>query len=75
MDSAPFIFMNIFGFVLILCALWIRTANDPRELPFFTVIHPITHMNLSDAQKEAKVIAKYVAIIGCVISIVSLILM
>lgn len=73
MDSAPFIFFYIFGFILMLCALWIKNASDPRELPFFTVIHPIKHMKLNEAKIEAKIIAKYIAIIGFIISFVSLI--
>jgi hypothetical protein len=75
MDSAPFIFFNIFGVILIFCALWIKNANDPRKLPFFTVIHPIKHMELNDAKIEARIIAKYVAIIGFIISFISLIFM
>ena len=73
MDSATFIFFNIFGFILIFCALWIKNANDPRELPFFTVIHSIKHMELNEAKIEAKKIAKYIAIIGFIISFISLI--
>jgi hypothetical protein len=73
MDSSPFIFLSIFGFLLILSAYWIFVSNDPKKLPFFTSINPITHMSLYDSKQEAKIISKYVFLIGLIILIISFI--
>ncbi len=73
MESPVFILMSIFGGSLLFSAFVIRFVKDPRDLPFFTPIHPITHMPLYRAREEAKVIAKYVAIIGGIILFCSLI--
>ena len=69
MESAVFILMGIFGIALLFSAFWIIIVNDPRELPFFTAVNPITHMPLYQAKEEAKIIAKYVAIVGSIILI------
>ena len=67
MEEPVFILMSIFGAALLLAALAIVSVDDPRELPFFTPIHPITSMPLDKARIEAKTIARYVAIIGGII--------
>ena len=67
------LFLGIFGLILILCSIWIEKSDDPRKLPFFTPIHSITYMTLCDAKKEAKVIAKYVRLIGIVVILICLI--
>lgn len=72
MESNAFILLGIFGVALLLSAFVIVYVHDPRKLPFFTAIDPITHMPLYRAREEAKVIAKYVAITGGIILIGSL---
>ena len=47
MEEPAFILMAIFGASLLLSALIIVSVKDPRELPFFTPIHPITSMPLA----------------------------
>ena len=63
-------FLSIFGGLLILCSWGIASSEDPRKLPFFTAIHPITHMSLCDAKKEAIIIAECVRLIGLTILII-----
>lgn len=72
MEEPAFILMAIFGASLLLSALIIVSVKDPRELPFFTPIHPITSMPLARAKNEAKTIGKYIAIIGGIILALSL---
>ncbi|SHL04595.1 hypothetical protein SAMN05216582_1365 [Selenomonas ruminantium] len=72
MEEPAFILMAIFGTALLLTAFIIISVSDPRELPFFTAIHPITSMPLNQARAEARIIAKYVAIIGLIILFLSL---
>ena len=72
MEEPAFIFMAIFGAALLLSAAIIASSDDPRKLPFFTPIDPICSMPKYKAKEAAKKIAKYVAIIGGFILIISL---
>ncbi|MBR4696273.1 MAG: hypothetical protein IKO94_09360 [Selenomonadaceae bacterium] len=67
-----FHFHGIFGAALLLSAAIIASSDDPRKLPFFTPIDPICSMPKYKAKEAAKKIAKYVAIIGGFILIISL---
>lgn len=69
MESIPFIFMSIFAIILIISAFIIKSSQNPRNLFFFTT-HPIVYMSLNKAKLEAKLIAKYLIIIGLIILLI-----
>ena len=72
MEPAFFLFL-IFGICLILAAGWIFILKDPRDSIFFCKAHSLRKMSLPEARIEAKKTAKYVAIIGAVMTIICII--
>lgn len=61
----------IFGICLILAAGWISALKDPRSSVFFARAHSLRKKSKEDSVIEAKKTAKYVAIIGICIIILS----
>ena len=60
----PFIFMIIFGAVILIAAGILATSKDPRDSFLLSKMHYKKNMSLKDAQKHAKMIAKIIAIVS-----------
>ncbi len=67
-----FILFLIFGICLILAAGWICILKDPRDSIFFVRAHSLRKKDLEGAKKDARLTAKYVAIVGVCIIVLSI---
>ncbi len=67
-----FILFLIFGICLILAAGWILILKDPRDSIFFVRAHSLRKKPLEEAKKDAGLTAKYVAIVGICIIVLSI---
>ncbi len=72
MEEPAFILFLIFGICLILAAGWISILKDPRDSIFFVRAHSLRKKPKSEAVEDAKRTAKYVAVTGGVIIILSI---
>ena len=62
----------IFGICLLLASGWIYLLKDPRDSIFFVRAHSLRKKNQRDAIVEARKTAKYIAIVGIFIIVLSL---
>ena len=60
----PFIFMIIFGAVILIAAGIIAASKDPRDSFLLSKMHYKKNMPLKEAQKHAKLIAKIIALVS-----------
>ncbi len=67
-----FILFLIFGICLMLAAGWIYLLKDPRDSVFFARAHSLKKMPQEEAKTEAEKTAKYVALIGGIVIIISI---
>ncbi|MCR4612202.1 MAG: hypothetical protein K5644_09925 [Lachnospiraceae bacterium] len=68
-----FIFLMIFGVIILFVALSIGLSKDPRNYMFMIKVHGNKKPPLDEARAEAKKVAKVMAIVGAVITVLCLI--
>ena len=59
-----FIFIIIFGIIILIAAGILATSKDPRDSFLLSKMHYKKNMSLKDAQKHAKMIAKIIALVS-----------